>query len=453
MRSYDVVIVGAGVSGTSLLREIALNSNVKRIALIEKYGSVAQVNSHPANNAQTLHIGDIETNYDLAHARKVKASAEVLLAYVERRHTYGLYRKMQRMVLGVGSAEVLKLRARYEEFKADYPALRLINAEQLAKIEPNVMAGRDPLQEVCALVSEEGHAINYQILAKCFLEDALSANPEIKTFFNTSVIKIEKSGEQTILTTNKGKIMGRIVMFAAGAYSLHFAHQLGLAKNLMIHPINGDFWESAVRVDNKIYRVQNDDIPFSKCHFDPDVIDPSRSRFGPTTKWSPFYIRHSFPSMFDYLRSPVHTYRGISQSLKLFLQRKYFTYIMRNLSYDIPVIGKYLFLKNEAREIIPSLRYCDIKKLRGAGGTRPQIFNLMTGELEMGDKTLISQWCIFNTTPSPGATVCLANAQRDAAQVVRLLNEQMEVREVFRYNLPKSLRSLGLEKRIPKFVA
>ena len=38
--------------------------------------------SESRNNAQTLHFGDIETNYTIEKARKVKHSAEVLLKYI-----------------------------------------------------------------------------------------------------------------------------------------------------------------------------------------------------------------------------------------------------------------------------------------------------------------------------------------------------------------------------------
>ena len=63
------------------------------------------------------------------------------------------------------------------------------------------------------------------------------------------------------------------------------------------------------------------------------------------------------------------------------------------------------------------------KLRRGAGGIRPQIVNLNNGELEMGDKTIVGDRVIFNTTPSPGASVCLQNAERDALRLMEFMPE------------------------------
>ena len=41
---FDVVIVGAGISGTALFYELAAFSDVSRVALLEKYDSVAGLN-------------------------------------------------------------------------------------------------------------------------------------------------------------------------------------------------------------------------------------------------------------------------------------------------------------------------------------------------------------------------------------------------------------------------
>ncbi|PIQ67026.1 MAG: malate:quinone oxidoreductase, partial [Candidatus Zambryskibacteria bacterium CG11_big_fil_rev_8_21_14_0_20_40_24] len=55
-----------------LFYTLAKYTNVPKVALIEKYEQVAQVNSKGNNNSQTLHIGDIETNYSLKKAESVK---------------------------------------------------------------------------------------------------------------------------------------------------------------------------------------------------------------------------------------------------------------------------------------------------------------------------------------------------------------------------------------------
>ena len=97
-----------------------------------------------------------------------------------------------------------------------------------------------------------------------------------------------------------------------------------------------------------------------------------------------------------------------------------------------------MFLR-EARVIIPSIKYRDLKRRKGAGGIRPQIVNLETGNLEMGDATIVGENCIFNTTPSPGASKAPANAKRDAMRVVGFLGKKYYFdQEAFELEAPRT---------------
>ena len=75
--TYEVVIIGGGVCGTALLYTLSNYTNIKSIALVEKESDFALVNSNTNSNSQTLHFGDIETNYSLAKAKKVNAGASL----------------------------------------------------------------------------------------------------------------------------------------------------------------------------------------------------------------------------------------------------------------------------------------------------------------------------------------------------------------------------------------
>ena len=99
---YDVAIIGGGISGTALLFLLARYTDLSRIGLIEKYPSIASVNSHGRNNSQTLHCGDIETNYTLEKALVVQSSANMLAQYaLHFTDTEKVLIKYPKMVLGV----------------------------------------------------------------------------------------------------------------------------------------------------------------------------------------------------------------------------------------------------------------------------------------------------------------------------------------------------------------
>src|SRR3989338_10121614 len=161
---FDVIIVGGGVTGTALayvlsayVKSSADHSTGKKIALLEKNSGAAEVNSHPLNNAQTSHDGGTETNYGLAHALEVKVGAVALRRYVEARKDRSIFKKTHRMVLAVGADEVKRVKNKFEELSPHYDDLRLIGPEELAKIEPMVINGRDPDDSVCAMASSEGY--------------------------------------------------------------------------------------------------------------------------------------------------------------------------------------------------------------------------------------------------------------------------------------------------------
>ena len=176
---YKVAIIGGGVTGTALAYILSRFTNVEDIILIEKNRWVAEINSHPLNNAQTSHDGSTETNYPLDHALEVQKSATALRRYVDSKGDETLSRKVRRMVLAVTASEVEKLKKRYAEFKPHYPDLWIEDWHALANIEPNVMKGRSPYKTPpLAMGSNEGYIVNYQRLAEHILPADFSFLPK-----------------------------------------------------------------------------------------------------------------------------------------------------------------------------------------------------------------------------------------------------------------------------------
>ncbi len=116
---YDLIIVGAGVSGSALLYLCTKYTDIKSIAVIEKYAAPARVNSLSSNNSQTLHCGDIETNYTLEKALKVQRAARMLRNYaVTQPDAHHIIFKYPKMVLGVGAKECALLKERFRDIQS-----------------------------------------------------------------------------------------------------------------------------------------------------------------------------------------------------------------------------------------------------------------------------------------------------------------------------------------------
>lgn len=414
-RSYDVVIVGAGVTGTALTYVLTKYSDVRRIAVVEKEAAVAQVSSRATNNSQTLHCGDIETNYTAEKAAKVKAAADMLVRYVTRMAPdRGIYKKAPKMVLAVGDAEARELQARFSTLGSLFPKLRQIGPDELRELEPAVMEGRRKDERVLAHHTEEGYVMNFERLAGSFMEDARALNPEgIDVLFGTAVASIAKDGGRWRVETSAGVLTADAVVVAAGSYSLLMAHRMGFGLEYTLLPVAGDFYTAPNRLRGKVYTVQKKGLPFAAVHGDPDITDPAQMRFGPIAKAVPLLEPRNWrtaPDFFKVLRPDLDTLASIIEVNK---DPVVLGFIARNLLYYLPFVGGRLFL-SEARKIVPAIEAKDLTYGRGLGGVRPQVVHKKKRLLQMGEAKITAPGIIFNITPSPGATVCLKNAEEDA---------------------------------------
>jgi malate dehydrogenase (quinone) len=150
------------------------------------------------------------------------------------------------------------------------------------------------------------------------------------------------------------------------------------------------------------------------------VHDESKTRFGPTAKVLFMLERRNYASTWDYFAALRWTPKGIASFFVLLADRTTLPYVTKNFLYDVPLIGKRLFIKN-AQKIVPSIRARDIHKERGYGGTRPQIVDTRTMSMALGEARLTDTNLIVNITPSPGASTCLQNAWIDSQQIVAWL--------------------------------
>lgn len=436
---YDVLIVGGGVVGTALLYTLSKYTDLKKIGLIEKYSDFGLVNSASTKNSQTLHFGDIETNYTFEKAKSVKRMADMVMKYLENDKLSGnelkIFSKYSKMVLAVGKTQVEDLAKRFLTFSQLFPNLRIIKRDEIAKLEPRVVEGRDPDQEILALMTSDGYTVDFKRLCQSFVENAKKENPDLNIQLNTRLLKISKENNYYIVKTNKGEMKAASVVIAAGGHSLMIAKSLGYGKNLSVLSMAGSFYTAPKILNGKVYTIQVAKLPFAAIHGDPEVHNENITRFGPTAKPIFQLERHKASTFFEYWKTFG---LGLSPILSLFniiFDKVLFNYIILNFLYDLPIIGKRLFVK-QIKMIVPSLKLKEIRYARGIGGTRPQIVNNTTRKLEMGEAKLTGDKIIFNITPSPGASTCLGNAYSDTSMLMDFLGNKYKFnKEAFEKDL------------------
>jgi len=422
-KTYDVIVIGGGVSGTALFYALSKYSTAKSIAIIEKYSSFGQVNSKWNNNSQTLHTGDIETNYSLEKASIVKPAALMVSRYVSSLEgkTNQIIFPVSKMVLAVGKKEVVQLEKRYLEFKTLYPDLKRLEYNEITKIEPAITKGRSKEEMILALYTPNGYAVDFEALAKSFVNEATRNKPsgrDIDVFLDTEVIDISKSKNNYKINTRNGTFESKVVVVNTDAYSLYFAKLLGYGKEFSLIPVAGNFYFSKQMLNGKVYTMQDKKLPFAAVHGDPDIHVPNKTRWGPTAKMSPVLESRNFSTTFDYFKSAsLFRLATIKSFLVILSDMARFVFLLKNTLYDIPVVGKYFFVKN-VQKIVPTIQASDLRKAKGFGGMRLQRVNTKTHELQLGEGKIIGDNIIFNMTPSPGASVCLFNGMRDAEKIM-----------------------------------
>ena len=281
---YDLIIIGAGVSGSALLFEAARYTDIQAIGMIEKYAAPAQVNSHGRNNSQTLHCGDIETNYSLEKALKVQRAARMVENYcVSQNDREHLIFKYPKMILGVGAKECAALRQRFELFGPHYPKLRQLDKHEIAKIEPEVAMhnGRFREDEIFALGStDEYTAVDFEALARSFVRQAQKVKGKITdVHYNLNVRHIIRRQDGYYIETDSTCYSAKTVVVCAGGHSLKLAQDMGYGLHYSVLPVAGSYYFTPHILNGKVYTVQNDALPFAAIHGDPDVLVPGKTRF------------------------------------------------------------------------------------------------------------------------------------------------------------------------------
>ena len=203
---YDVVIIGAGVSGCAIARELSRFD-----------GSVCVV-----ERADDVCCGTSKANSAIVHAG-FDAQPGSLMAKLNvegNRLMYAWAKDLNFTVLPVGSLVVCineDDRAGLEELKRrgelnGVPSLRIIERDELVEMEPNVSD-----EAVCALWAPTGGIVDPFGLTVALAENAAANGCEF--LFNAEVSGLAKSADGWLVQAGDTTIEARAVVNAAGVYA------------------------------------------------------------------------------------------------------------------------------------------------------------------------------------------------------------------------------------------
>lgn len=224
---YDVVIIGAGVSGSASARELSRYD--LKICVLEKEEDVC-CGTSKANSA-IVHAGFDAANGSLM--AKLNVEGNEMMEELSKELDFH-FKKNGSLVVCLHEEEKPNLQALYERgIKNGVKELRIIDREELVKLEPNISD-----EAVAALYAPTGGIVCPFGMNIAFAENAAANGVEFR--FDTEVTGFEKKEENWIVKTNQGNIETKYVVNAAGVYADVF-HNMVSEQKIHITPRRGDY--------------------------------------------------------------------------------------------------------------------------------------------------------------------------------------------------------------------
>lgn len=213
MKQYDVVIVGAGVTGCAVARELSRRQG--SFLVLEKESDVCEGTSKA--NSAIVHAGfDAEPGTWKA---KMNVRGSAMMDQLSQELDIP-FRRVGALVTCLNEADLPKLEELRRRGEANgVSGLRVLSGEEARRIEPNLT------KEVCgALLAETSGIICPFELTLGLGENAAQNGVEFR--FDTAVTGIERKESGWVLHTAQGDVETKIVVNAAGVYADELHNQV-----------------------------------------------------------------------------------------------------------------------------------------------------------------------------------------------------------------------------------
>lgn len=224
---YDVIIIGAGVTGCAVARYL---SRYQGSALVLERAEDVCCGTSKANSA-IIHAG-----FDAAHGSlmaKMNVQGNRMLLELAKELDFP-FRMNGSLVVCMSEEDMPRLRALYENgVKNGVEGLEIVDAQRLHELEPNVSKNA-----VAALWAPTGGIVCPFNMTIALAENANANGVDFR--FNTKVTGFTRGEEGWTVHTEQGDFQTRYVVNAAGVYA-DVLHNMVSARKLHITPRRGDY--------------------------------------------------------------------------------------------------------------------------------------------------------------------------------------------------------------------
>ncbi len=288
----DFLVIGAGIIGISVARELQSRYPEASIQVVEKENDLAMHAS--GRNSGILHAGF----YYTADSLKARFSRDGNRALTEYCLEHGLpINRCGKLVVAKNAGEDAVLDELKRRGDANGVELAMLSREQAREIEPRALTYRR------ALFSPHTASVDPLAVSRSFAQDAIRRG--VKFSYGARYLR-RRSGNT--LLTSQGEIRAGYIVNCAGLYADRIARDFGFSRQYAILPFKGLYLYSNERpgaegtIRTNIYPVPDLKHPFLGVHF--TVAVDGKVKIGPTAipaLWREQYDWHSGFALADLL--------------------------------------------------------------------------------------------------------------------------------------------------------
>ncbi|MFQ5450565.1 MAG: L-2-hydroxyglutarate oxidase [Nitrospinaceae bacterium] len=359
MTGTDFLIIGGGVIGINIARELKKREPEARVVVVEKEPDCGFHAS--GRNSGVLHAG-FYYSADSLKARFTRIGNQLLTEYCEQKNIR--INKCGKLVVAKNEGELASLDELVKRGKKNRIRLEEITEKEAREIEPRVKTHER------ALFSPTTSSVDPLEVLQAMKQDALQEGIRVET----GVRYLKREGKKVV--TSSGDYEARYVVNSAGLYADQIAQDFGFSRKYRILPFKGLYLYSSDpkgSVRTNIYPVPDLRNPFLGVHYTLTV--DGRVKIGPTA--IPAFWREQYSGVDNFYLSEF--IEIIFRQLGLFTSSNF---DFKKLAYE--EIRKYS--KSRMVSLASSLMR-DVKRSSyrkwGKPGIRAQLLNIRDKKLEM----------------------------------------------------------------------
>lgn len=368
----DYLIIGAGIIGLAIARELRSRKPGATITIIEKEPDVAYHSS--GRNSGVLHAGF----YYSADSLKARFTRDGNFAMKEFCKQKGLkLNECQKVVVAQNESEIEPLYELDRRGKRNGVDVKIITEAEMKEIDPNARTFQ------YALYSPNTATVDPTEVNKAVRDELLSTG--VKILFSEGYKR--KIDGNTVETTSGKRLSANQLINTAGLYADKIAKDYGFSKNYTIIPFKGIYLKYTKKdkpIRTNIYPVPNLKNPFLGVHY--TITVDGTIKIGPTS--IPAFWRENYKGMDNFRAGELGNV--LSWESRLFLSN---AFGFRGLAFEE--------MRKYNKSYFVSLATSMVHKIDRSGftewskpGIRAQLLNTTTLELVMdfvveGDQTTI----------------------------------------------------------------